>query len=149
MRMMLKSVLLVVLFVSSFNAIAEGVSDDVKVAQKIEVQSVSCQDKQDCVVRMHRDTVEASVFRGKVVYHNYCAICHGKDYDGNGRVAKIHNPKPQSMLLSRLPAEYVTEIVRKGGEAVGRYKGMPPFEEQLTEEQLTDIYNFVMSIRTP
>jgi cytochrome c5 len=117
-------------------------------SDKLEVQSVVCQDKMlDCLVRLNRETLEASVFRGKVVYHNYCVICHGKDYDGNGRVAKIHNPKPVNLLVSRLPEGFVNDIVRKGGEGVGRYKGMPPFEEQLTEEQLTDVQNFIFSIR--
>ncbi len=134
-------------FLACSTALASS-ADPKQTVATLPVEAVSCQDGKDCsVIRLQRESIEASLFRGKVVYHNYCVICHGKDYDGNGRVAKIHNPKPVNLIMSRLPGLYVQEIVRKGGEGVGRYKGMPPFEEQLTEEQLTDVFNFIMSLR--
>jgi mono/diheme cytochrome c family protein len=144
MLMVQKGFVLVTLLMASFSSMANNGAMPPQ-----EAQSVICQDQTpDCLVRLHKTSSEASIFRGKIVYHNYCVICHGKEYDGNGRVAKIHNPKPVNLLLSRLPQPFVNDIVRQGGEAVGRYKGMPPFEEQLTEEQLTDVQNFILFLRT-
>jgi len=104
-------------------------------------------EREECVIRLFRDTQEASVIRGKLVYNHYCILCHGYEYDGKGRAAKLHTPPPSNLMISGLPKEYVQEIIRKGGEGVGRYKGMPPWGEQLTEEQQGDIVNFVMMIR--
>ncbi len=113
----------------------------------VDCQATSADGKQECVIRIPSNTPEASIIRGKIVYQNYCVVCHGKEYDGQGRAAKIHNPRPTNLVVSGLPESFVRDIVRKGGEAVGRYKGMPPWGEQLTEEQLTDVHHFIMSLR--
>lgn len=147
---MLNKVLTGLVFVAMSGYV--NAESDIANVGKIDVvncQSVAVDGKQECVIRLSRDTQEASVLRGKIVYQNYCIVCHGKDYDGKGRVAKIHNPKPSNLIASMLPKENVMSIVRKGGEAVGRYKGMPPWEEQLTDEQLADVFNFVMTVREP
>jgi cytochrome c1 len=101
----------------------------------------------ECVVRQFKDTLEASVIRGRIVYQNYCVLCHGAEGLGNGRAAKLHNPAPFNLTQSVAPREYIARVVRKGGEAVGRGIGMPPWEDQLTDEQINDTLNFLHSIR--
>jgi cytochrome c1 len=110
--------------------------------------SGSVPEREECVIRLFKDTQEASILRGKLAYHHYCYICQGSEYDGKGRAAKFHTPRPTNLKLSGLPPEYAKEIIIKGGEGVGRYKGMPPWGEQLTDEQLKDVVNFVISVRT-
>jgi mono/diheme cytochrome c family protein len=101
----------------------------------------------DCVVRHFKDTVEASVIRGQAVYGSYCTLCHGKEGRGDGRAAKLHTPPPFNLTKSTAPRPYIAEMVRKGGEALGRGKGMPPWGEQLTDEQINDALNFLFTIR--
>lgn len=101
----------------------------------------------ECVVRAFKDTLEASQIRGKVVFQNYCILCHGKEGKGDGRAAKLHTPPPYNLTQSVMPREYISQIVRKGGEAMQRGKGMPPWGEQLTDEQINDVLNFLFTIR--
>lgn len=100
-----------------------------------------------CIVRHFKDTVEASVIRGKISFQNYCVLCHGVEGKGDGRAAKLHTPPPFNLTMSVIPTEYVEQIIRKGGEPMGRSKGMPPWGEQLTNEQINDTINFLQSIR--
>jgi mono/diheme cytochrome c family protein len=105
-------------------------------------------DTDDCIVRKFKDSPEASVIRGKIVYQTYCVLCHGVSGQGDGRAAKIHTPKPANLVLSRVPPDYLSLIIRKGGEAMGRSKAMPPWGDQLTDEQIRDLINHLVSIRT-
>lgn len=101
----------------------------------------------ECVVRYFKDTTEASVIRGRIVFQNYCVLCHGLEGKGDGRAAKLHTPPPFNLTQSAAPREYISQVIRKGGEAMGRGKGMPPWGEQLTDEQVNDALNFLFSIR--
>lgn len=101
----------------------------------------------ECVVRHFKDTIDASVIRGRLVYQNYCVLCHGKEGRGDGRAARLHSPPPFNLTKSGAPRDYIGQVVRKGGEAMGRGKGMPPWGDQLTDEQISDTLNFLFSIR--
>jgi mono/diheme cytochrome c family protein len=91
--------------------------------------------------------MEASNIRGRIVYQSYCVLCHGAEGLGNGRAAKVHSPPPFNLTLSTASREYTAQIIRKGGEANGRGKGMPPWGEQLTDEQISDVLNYLFTIR--
>jgi len=117
---------------------------DQQAALKICTPSVT----DECVVRYFKDTQEASIIRGKLVYQNYCVLCHGPEGKGDGRAAKLHTPRPFNLTASVAPREYIAQVLRKGGEAMNRGKGMPPWGEQLTDEQINDTLNYLFSIRT-
>jgi mono/diheme cytochrome c family protein len=93
-----------------------------------------------------RDTPEASMERGRIAFEHYCALCHGPSGDGAGRAARLYNPKPANLITSDKNAQYKDLIIRRGGAALGRSPYMPPWGEELTEEQLTDLVNFLESI---
>jgi mono/diheme cytochrome c family protein len=93
-----------------------------------------------------RDSRDAAVFRGGLVYANYCVTCHGINADGNGRAARLHTPRPANLRASDKNDSYIGLIVRKGGEAIGRSTGMPPWAEELTDEQIKDVVAFVRSV---
>ena len=93
-----------------------------------------------------RDSREAAVFRGGLVFANYCVTCHGINADGNGRAARLHTPRPANLRASDKNDAYIGLIVRKGGEAIGRSTGMPPWAEELTDEQIGDVVAFVRSV---
>jgi mono/diheme cytochrome c family protein len=94
----------------------------------------------------NRDSLEASVFRGQIVYQNYCVLCHGIKADGVGRAAKLYTPKPSNLLLSDKTEEYKALIIRQGGKAIGRSEFMPPWKNELTDEQMKDVVAFLTSI---
>ena len=93
-----------------------------------------------------KDSVDAATFRGGLVYANYCVTCHGINADGNGRAARLYNPKPANLRASDKNDAYFGLIIRKGGAALGRSEFMPTWEAELTNEQISDLVAYLRSI---
>jgi mono/diheme cytochrome c family protein len=93
-----------------------------------------------------KDSVDASTFRGGLVFANYCVTCHGINADGNGRAARLYNPKPANLRASDKNDSYFGLIIRKGGAALGRSEFMPSWEAELTNEQIADLVSYLRSI---
>jgi mono/diheme cytochrome c family protein len=93
-----------------------------------------------------RDSTDAAVFRGGLVYANYCVTCHGFNADGNGRAARLYKPRPANLRMSDKNDAYMGLIIRMGGEAMGRSPFMPPWGAELTDEQMKDIVAYLRSI---
>jgi mono/diheme cytochrome c family protein len=110
-------------------------------------QACSAKVTEECLVRFFKDTREASVIRGRLVFQNYCVLCHGAQGQGDGRAAKLHTPRPFNLTTSTAPRYYINDIIRKGGAAMGRGIGMPPWGEQLTDEQINDVLNYLFTLR--
>jgi len=94
----------------------------------------------------HKNTLEASVFRGTIVFLNYCINCHGVNADGMGRAARLYDPKPSNLRTSMMTDLYNDSIIRRGGKAMARSEFMPPWGEELTEEQLGDVVRYLRMI---
>lgn len=93
-----------------------------------------------------RDSPDAANFRGGLVFANYCVTCHGINADGNGRAARLYNPKPANLRNSDKNNEYLGLIIRKGGAALARSEFMPAWEAELTNEQVNDLVAYLRSI---
>jgi len=93
-----------------------------------------------------RDGADAQTFRGSLVFFNYCVTCHGPNADGNGRAAKLYSPRPANLRASEKNVEYMRLIVRGGGRSMGRSEFMPPWGEELTDEQIDDVTLYLQSI---
>ena len=93
-----------------------------------------------------RDSAEAAEYRGNIVFQNYCVKCHGVNADGNGRAAKLYNPRPANLVTSDKNDLYKETIIRKGGAAMARSEFMPPWGEELTDEQIADVVAYLRSI---
>ena len=93
-----------------------------------------------------KDSVDAATFRGGLVFANYCVTCHGINADGNGRAARLYNPKPANLRMSDKNDAYYALIVRKGGATLGRSEFMPSWEAELTNEQIADLVAYLRSI---
>ena len=65
------------------------------------------------LVPLERDSRDAAVFRGGLVYGNYCVTCHGINADGNGRAARLHNPRPANLRASDKNDAYIKLIVTR------------------------------------
>ena len=108
--------------------------------------SAQASDKAAQGALLPRDSTDAGVFRGGLVYANYCVTCHGFNADGNGRAARLYNPKPANLRMSDKNDAYFGLIIRMGGEAIGRSQFMPPWGAELTEEQTNDLVTYLRSI---
>jgi len=97
----------------------------------------------------HKNSLEAKVYRGSIVFQYYCALCHGVNGDGNGRTARLYKTKPANLIMSDKNDAYKELIIRRGGEAIGRSSFMPPWGNELTDEQIADVVAFLRSIRSP
>lgn len=69
---------------------------------------------------------------GKTVFAEHCAGCHGED--GHGGPG---GPDLTTMPLAQTEEGAVQQVTNGGG-------GMPPFGEQLSEEEITDVAAFVV-----
>ncbi len=79
--------------------------------------------------------------RGGIVFKNYCALCHGERADGIARATKLYG----AANLSIKPAteDYYFKIIRGGGISVGKSDFMPPWKEELSAEQLSDVVAYL------
>ena len=96
-----------------------------------------------------KNTPEAAVYRGSIVFTHYCVLCHGVTGDGTGRAAKLYNPKPANLIQSDKNDQYKELIIRRGGKSMGRSAAMPAWGEELTDEQIVDVVAFLRSIHSP
>jgi len=99
------------------------------------------------VIPLPRDTTDAAVIRGSIAFRTYCVLCHGTTGKGDGRAAKMYTPRPANLTVSPFPDKYKEMIIRGGGPAVGRSSYMPPWGDELTDEQITDLISFLRELR--
>ena len=88
-----------------------------------------------------------STVRGSLVYKTYCTLCHGKKGDGSGRAMKLY--KDLELGINKYPPDYYKKIVVGGGEVVERSPFMPTWEDELSEEQIDDVVNYLVAITDP
>jgi len=101
----------------------------------------------DSAVPLARDSDDAAVIRGSIAFRTYCVLCHGPNGKGDGRAAKMYNPRPANLTVSPFPDQYKEMIIRGGGAAVGRSQYMPPWGDELTEEQIHDLVAYLRELR--
>ncbi|MBL8510075.1 MAG: cytochrome c [Betaproteobacteria bacterium] len=92
------------------------------------------------------NALDASVVRGSIVYRTYCVLCHGSSGQGDGRAAKRYMPPPANLVMSRVNDAYKEAIIRGGGQVVGRSPFMPPWGEELSNEQIRDLIAYLRVI---
>ncbi len=92
--------------------------------------------------------IEPSKRIGRAIYLGRCALCHGKKGKGDGKMARIiRTPPPYNLTQSRVPDDYLREIIAKGGEAMGRSPKMPPWGKDLNEAEITSIIMYIKTLR--
>ena len=93
-------------------------------------------------------SIEPSKRIGRAIYLGRCALCHGKKGKGDGKMARIiRTPPPYNLTLSRVPDDYLREIISKGGEAMGRSPKMPPWGKDLNEAEIGSIIMYLKTLR--
>ena len=99
--------------------------------------------KKDPVSMQDRQTL----IRGGIVFNTYCVLCHGENADGKGRLSEGKVPPPANLTASLLTDQMKEDIIRKGGSAVGRSPFMPPWGEELSNEQIRDLIYYLNVIK--
>ncbi len=91
--------------------------------------------------------ISKPVVRGAIVFKNYCTLCHGEVADGSARASKLY----EGLDLSISPDSVASyeKIIRKGGEGVGKSPFMPPWEGELSEEQVSDVIAYLALVGKP
>lgn len=89
---------------------------------------------------------QPDVTAGRTLFVQRCAVCHGEKADGQSSLARMLNPKPANLLVSKLDVAARNQIVRKGGASVGRSPVMPNWEAELPESDLRNVIAYVGSI---
>jgi len=87
------------------------------------------------------------LIRGGIVFKNYCVVCHGERGDGVARAAKLYNGL--NLSIRPRPSAYYEKIIRKGGEAVAASPSMPPWQDELSDEQIGDVIVFLTVLGDP
>jgi cytochrome c oxidase cbb3-type subunit 3 len=101
---------------------------------------------QDSREAVNQETLRP-VIRGGIVFKAYCGLCHGEHGDGKARAAKLNGQL--NLAIRHQAPEYYQTIIRRGGPAVGGSAFMPPWQYELSEEQIGDVIAYIVMIRDP
>lgn len=97
-------------------------------------------------VAMASHAQQPDLTAGRALFVKRCSVCHGEKADGNSSLAKLLDPKPANLLVSKLDSAARNQIIRKGGAAVGRSSVMPNWEAELSEAELRNVIGYVASL---
>ena len=119
----------------------ESVSDFIMLLREDQVRAYALLDSLG-------NSAQADRKLGQQVFATRCVLCHGPFGEGDGRMSRLlKTPPPADLTASRLPDDYLRQIIEKGGEAMGRSKHMPPWGDQLTVAELNSLMLYLKFIR--
>jgi mono/diheme cytochrome c family protein len=87
-----------------------------------------------------------AINRGGGTFRAYCVLCHGAEGRGDGKGAPLYAPRPANLVLSPYNDIYKEQIIRGGGQSMGRSEFMPMFNSELSNEQIRDLVAYLASI---
>ena len=87
------------------------------------------------------------IVRGGIVFKNYCKLCHGEVGNGVSRATKLYGN--EDLRIGQKAPDYFEKIIRQGGAATGRSEFMPPWQDELSDEQVNDVVAYLSVITVP
>jgi mono/diheme cytochrome c family protein len=93
-----------------------------------------------------QEFANASVDRGKGLYKEYCAQCHGFTGKGDGPAASGLEPKPAihaNIPFEKLPMDYLYNVVNHGGAAMGKSPSMPYWNLTIGQQGVADVIAYL------
>ena len=93
-----------------------------------------------------QEFANANVDRGKTLYKEYCAQCHGFTGKGDGPAASGLEPKPAihaNMPFDKLPMEYLYTVINHGGPAIGKSPNMPYWGLTIGQQGVADVIAYM------
>lgn len=95
-------------------------------------------------------SADGSAEKGKTVFTQFCATCHGNAGKGDGPAAAALNPKPRDLTdkayLSGLKDDYLAKVIKNGGAAVGKSALMPPWAASLKDGDVADVIAHIRAL---
>lgn len=82
-----------------------------------------------------------SMARGRIVYVNNCAVCHGETIEGTDPKEsglELATPDLKKRLLTHTDGDFFWKIMNGRGE-------MPSFNDQLSDTEVWDVINYIRS----
>jgi cytochrome c oxidase cbb3-type subunit 3 len=90
---------------------------------------------------------EDDITRGKHLYNEKCANCHGPTGHGDGPQAAFLNPKPTNLndekYMSTLTDEHIFKTISEGGIAVGKSNLMPRWKFVLSKSDISHVIAYI------
>ena len=84
------------------------------------------------------------------MYLEKCVLCHGSQGEGWDWTKKVDKPPIPVPDLARMAPErsdqFLFDVVKGGGEAVGKTRFMPPFGFQLTDPEVWDLVAYMRAL---
>lgn len=91
-------------------------------------------------------SIREPVKRGEVVFKVNCILCHGVHADGQGRTSQLYAPHPSNLRQSDKNRDYMLQIVKHGGESMGRSSVMPQWGLQISDAEIEDVVEYVLHL---
>lgn len=89
------------------------------------------------------------VKKGRELYMEKCVLCHGSQGEGWDWTKKVAQPPIPVPDLAKVTPEqsdqFLFDVVKNGGEAVGKTRFMPPFGFQLSDQEVWDLVAYMRS----
>ncbi len=95
-------------------------------------------------------TLTSSEQRGAKLYAYYCAVCHGKNGEGDGfNSSRLSTPPAKhddATFMSTFSDADVAKVIKGGGPALGRSTDMPPWGRVLADRDVADLVAFIRTL---
>lgn len=98
------------------------------------------------------ESAYADIARGKTLFAERCASCHGANGAGDGPISASLPPEMKPRDLSKGEFKFATdaakfkELMEKGGAAVG-LNALMPGAPGVSEADIQSMYEFVLSLK--
>ena len=93
---------------------------------------------------------QGNAAKGKDLFAQHCASCHGPTGKGDSPAAAALSPKPADLTnkayTAGLKDQYLFDLIQKGGAAVGKSPLMPPFGSKLKDGDGRDVIAYLRSL---
>lgn len=88
--------------------------------------------------------------KGRELFMDKCVLCHGgqgQGWDWQKKVARPPVPVPDlARAVPERSDRFLFDVVKAGGEGVGKTRFMPPFGFQLGDQEIWDLVAYMRSL---
>ncbi len=95
---------------------------------------------------VYLEAIRDPIKRGEAVFKVNCILCHGVHADGQGRTSQLYEPHPSNLRQSDKNRDYLLQIIKYGGESMGRSPVMPQWGLQISDAEIEDVVEYVQSL---